>query len=150
MLFSTGLIDAVLDSGWDTVFTNPVLELRDGTPPAHPDDAISGNMFCSVALPVSGYFTAAAGGVKNKAGSWSGTVSFGGTPIWFRIRDGSDTNGASTTAVRIDGTVGVAGSGADLILDALPLVSGDTVDIATFAISQGQNVIDVDGGGTLL
>lgn len=149
LLFSTGLIDSVMDIGWDTVFAAPVMELRDGTPPTSADNPESGNLLTVVTLPATDYFTAAAIGVKSKNGSWSGSVSSGGTPTWFRIKDGADAGGLSGSEVRIQGTVGAVGSDADLTLDSLPLVASDSIDISTFVFTYGQGVIDVNGGGTL-
>ena len=150
MLLSTGIIDDVMDTGWNTVFTNPIMELRDGTPPASADAAETGNLLATVTLPTSGYFGAASNGIKQGAGSWNGTVSAGGTPTWFRIKNTADGGGSSSTLPRIDGTVGASGSDADLIITTLPFVALDTLDITDFTLAQGQGVIGVDGGGTLL
>jgi hypothetical protein len=55
--------------------------------------------------------------------TWSGTAALGGTAGWFRIRGAGDTGaGASTTAIRIDGTIGT--SGADMNLGSLTITGG--------------------------
>ena len=80
----------------------------------------------SINLP-SPPFGAAAVGVITKAGTWSATVGTSGTATNFAIYD------ISPAAV-ITGTVGTAD--ADLILDNNVLVSGGTVTISTFTITQ--------------
>lgn len=154
---STKLINSVLDSGWSTVFTTPVMEIRTGTRPDSADDAVVGDLLCTVDLPDTGYFASASGGVKSKAGTWSGTVSAGGTPTWFRIKNSADTGGASTTLPRIDGDLGAMGSGADLMLSAMPIVALDTINIDAFAINWVEAIMQVtatggvvhEGAGTL-
>ena len=136
-----------MDDGFDGVFANPVLELRTGTQPADADSASVGDLLCVVTMPVTGYFAAAADKQKGLAGSWSGTVSVGGTPTWFRIKNTADIGGASTTLPRIDGSV--SDTLGDLVMD-LPLVSSDDVSISTFYISIEQAFLGLSGTGTLL
>ena len=149
LLFSTGLVDSVMDSGWDTVFTNPKIDFRDGSVPSHPDDARTGNTLATVTLPTSSYFAAASGGIKTMNGSWAGSVFAGGTPTYFTIYDDGDAHGSSSSAIRLQGTCGAVASSSDIELDNLPLVALDTLDIQTFAFTFGQGVIEVVGGGTL-
>lgn len=58
-----------------------------------------------------------------------------GTAAWFRMRESGDGGGASTTAKRIDGTVGTATS--DMIIDSTSIATGDviTIDSGTLTIT---------------
>lgn len=128
--YSTGLRDALATVAWSTVFTSPVIEIRDGVRPSSPDDAVTGSLLCTVTLPTSSYFSAA-NGVLSGAGTWSGTVSASGTPTWFRMKNSADTGGSSTTNRRLDGDVGNNGElrlpPTLTALDVLTL-SGFTID----------------------
>jgi len=146
---STGLIHSAFDDGWDTVFTDPVLELRDGTRPADADTADIGSLLCTVALPATGYFAAAAALVKAKAGTWTGTVAASGTPTWFRIMNGTDDGGASTTLPRIDGDVGMDGGNGDISFAETSLAYDDTVNIDTFTISWAEIPSTMAAAGTV-
>lgn len=145
--FSPTLIDSVMDDGWDTAFTTPVMEIRGGTRPSSPEDAVVGDLHCTVDLPDADYFAASSGGVKLKNGAWSGTISAGGTPTWFRIKDSADSGGASTTVPRLDGDVGLSGGGSDLQLSELPLVATDTLQINAFAINWVEAIMQVVATG---
>ena len=56
-----------------------------------------------------------------------------GTASWFRIYDAGAAN------IVCDGSVGVAGSGADLILDSTTITATQTVSIDTFVITEGND-----------
>ena len=56
-----------------------------------------------------------------------------GTASWFRIYS------AGAAAIVCDGDVGVAGSGADLILDSTSITATQTVSIDTFVITEGND-----------
>lgn len=133
--FSDYLISSVMDAGWDTAFTSPVIEIRAGARPAQPEDASAGDLLCTVTLPVSGYFAGASGGVKDKAGTWTGVVSAGGTPTWFRLCNAADSGGVSAILPRLDGDIGATGSGADLILGDGSIIAGDTINIDSFPLN---------------
>ena len=55
------------------------------------------------------------------------------TASWFRIYS------AGAAAIVCDGSVGVTGSGADLILDSTSITAGQTVSIDTFVITEGND-----------
>lgn len=70
-------------------------------------------------------FDKAVAGVLSKvtADTWSGNGLVAGTAGWFRVREGGDSGGgASTTAMRVDGSV--ATTGADMNLGSLAVTSG--------------------------
>ena len=55
-----------------------------------------------------------------------------GTAAWFRLYDSNVTTGASTTAVRIDGTVG--NGTFDLNISGTSITSGDQISVDSFTI----------------
>lgn len=78
------------------------------------------------------------------AGAASGVLTLGtitddssanatGTASWFRIY------ASDGTTIVCDGDCGVAGSGADLILDSTSITIGQTVSIDTFIITEGND-----------
>lgn len=80
------------------------------------------------------HFDMSVGGIISKLASetWSGTATTTGTAGWFRIRGAGDSGvGASTTAMRIDGTIG--SSGADMNLGNLTVTAG-----APFSVPSGS------------
>jgi hypothetical protein len=118
---------------------NGFLSLYSGTMPAEPGDALSGNTELSK-FTESGdgstglTFAAASGGAMTKtiAEIWKGLVTNSGTATFFRMYDSSDNPAnASSTKVRLQGTVGLPGSGADLILEAVALVDNGTNGVGT-------------------
>jgi len=137
-----------MDDGFSTAFTNPVLEIRTGAQPASADDAITGSLLCEVSLPASNYFAASSGGVKLQAGSWSGTVQSSGTAGWFRIKNGADTDGSSTTLPRIDGTLS-EGADADIVLSSVTLVVSDTLDVTGFYLVAQAGQLAINSTGIL-
>jgi hypothetical protein len=56
-----------------------------------------------------------------------------GTAAWFRMRESGDGGGASSTAKRIDGSVGTAT--ADMIIDSTSISSGDVVTVDSFTLT---------------
>lgn len=69
---------------------SPVLSLRTGPPPANCAAADSGSLLGTATLP-SDHMADASGGVKSKAGTWSGTASAGGTVGHYRIKTAGGT-----------------------------------------------------------
>lgn len=87
--------------------------------------------------PLTLELTAPSGVVTKSVGEvWTGSNLANGTPTFFRYVLDGDVGDASTTAVRFQGSVG--GPGADLIISALPLVSGapQTFDVFQLAIPE--------------
>jgi len=64
--------------------------------------------------------------------NWVGSNAATGTATFFRVCQSADTGAASTSAPRIQGSVGVVG--ADLNLDTVSLVSGLETPIRSFNI----------------
>ena len=77
---------------------------------------------------------AEAGVLYKETGEWKGVVSTAGTAAWFRIyANDPDDGGSSTTAPRIDGTVGTVTG--DLILRTVDLQVNDVIVIGQAAIT---------------
>ena len=105
---------------------NAVIRLYSGTRPANVAGAITGTLIVTLAGNAGGFGTAS-GGVLTAAAIANAIAVAGGTITHFRIfkSDG-------TTAV-IDGDVDVSGS--DLNLDNNVVTLGQTISIASFAIT---------------
>lgn len=86
---------------------------------------------------VNGFdFGVVADGVLQKSGVWSGAASATITAGWFRIEGSiADDDSLSTTLIRLDGTCGTPGSGADLSMATTSLVSGNTYSIDVAGIT---------------
>jgi hypothetical protein len=69
----------------------------------------------------------------------SETADAAGTASWYRFTaPGSDITGASTTAKRFDGTVGLGSGTADMKLSTVSYSVGDPLNISTFKIRVHQ------------
>jgi len=142
---STGLRAAIMAStGFVGGMTGGVLDIFSGAIPADADAAEgAGTKLLRItvdhgAFPANAlHFEATApAGVAEKSTSetWQGLGLADGTAAWFRFYDSNDVQGASTTELRFDGTVGT--SGADLILSSTSIIAGatTTIDTATFTL----------------
>lgn len=139
---STGLRNGMLVTGsFKSLIDGGLIKIYSGTPPATADDAI-GSATLLTTISVGGTGTGitfdSAGTVangtlqKNASETWQGTNAASGTASFFRHVASGDDGTASTTQVRMQGTVDVAG--ADLNLTNPSLVSGavQTVDYYSF------------------
>lgn len=148
MQFSTGLINSILDSGFDNAFSGPVMDIMTGPPPSDADSSSTGAVLCTISLPAP-FLGAASNGAKSLTGAWSGNVGATGEAGWFRIRNNSDAGSGSTTLPRIDGTLGE--SVGDIILSDTSLVAFDTVDINSFSIaSKDLTIMNSSAAGTFI
>ena len=143
---STGMRNHLLSgNSFKNALDSGLLYIYDGTPPAGPDDANSGNTLL-VTISVNGggggisFDTAAANGVLSKAPAetWQGTNAASGTASFFRwTESGGTPASASTTEKRIQGTVGVAG--ADLNLSSVSLTISATQNIDFFNVTMPES-----------
>lgn len=148
---STGLRDALLGASGDSLanlLNTGVLDIYSGTQPTNADTAESGTLLVRITLS-SGAFTPGtatnglnfgtpASGVlpKSTGEIWSGVAVADGTAGWFRFYANTATmftDGASTTAVRMDGAIST--SGAELNMANLSIVTGGTTTIDGFNIT---------------
>jgi hypothetical protein len=103
-------------------------KLYTGSQPASGDDTASGTLLVTVNLPADA-FAAAASGVAAKSGTWSGVAAASGDAGWGRFENSGATR-------NYDISVTATGGGGDLELDDIEIVSGQTVLINTFSITQ--------------
>lgn len=115
-----------LNAGID-VLNGGFLELYTGTQPATPDTALSGNTLLATLALSATAFGAASSATKTANTITSATAAATGTATFFRAYK-SD----ATTAV-IDGSVGT--SGADLNLNTTSIVTGATVSVSSWTVS---------------
>lgn len=133
---STALRTAML-AGTKTALDGGEVRIYGGIRPAASDDSLGAAvLLCTVKKSgtdpivlddsVDGLLTIPSGD------TWTGTNSNSGTATFFRIVQSVDTGAASTSAPRLQGTVGVVD--ADLNLDSVSLVSGQPTPINSFNI----------------
>lgn len=118
-----------------TALDGGFLYIYAGTMPADAGDALSGaTLLCKVTESGDGStgltFEAPSGGTMTKETTedWaSAVITASGTAAFFRFCDSTDTPAnASSTKARLQGRCGVAGSGAELILETVTLVNNGT------------------------
>jgi hypothetical protein len=140
--FSTGFRDALLDTNdLKTLFDGGFIKVYSGTVPANADAATTGATELveytedddgSTGLNLD---SAASGGAiaKDPAQTWSGTAGASGTATFWRYEQSGDTGNASTTELRIQGTIG--GAGADLFVSSTTFSSATLYTIDFFSLS---------------
>lgn len=140
---STGLADAMMNDVGATAALNAAeLELRifSGPEPLTADAELA-NETLLVTIQVNGgggmQFAFANEGtiMKDIDQSWLGNVVATGTPTYYRLCPMSDDNTASTTAVRVQGSVGVTG---DLKLGTATLATGNPQSIDFYQLRLPQ------------
>lgn len=127
------------------LFRNGILDIFSGTQPATADATESGTKLCRITLS-SGAFVegtatnginlgAAESGIIGKDSSevWSGVGLVRGTAGWFRFYDNTGTTRASTTAVRLDGSI--ATTGAQMNMSNTTITESATTTISSVAIT---------------
>ena len=138
---STGLRNYMLASGsFKAALAGTVLRIYGGAAPASADESIgSAVLLCTISVDGDGtgvtLDATASGGVivKNPSEVWAGDVTTSGTATFFRMEFAADTGAFSTSAVRMQGTVGLVG--ADLNFSSINLATGDARRINYFAAS---------------
>lgn len=143
---STGLRNALLGTGnLKTAMANGVIRVFSGVQPSSADNAEAATLLLEITVS-SGAFTAGVAtnglnfdapseGVLPKAAAeaWSGVAVATGTAGWYRFYANDLTTGASTSAVRFDGSVST--SGAQLNMSSTAITSGATTTIDSFVIT---------------
>lgn len=141
--YSTGFRNALLGTGdLKTILTGFVLKVYDGTEPASADDAVAGTLLATYSTGGTGaglaLGTPADGSVSKVSGdAWSATAAASGTPKYFRWEASADTGTSSTTAIRVQGKVGLLSDPtAQLALSSLAIVNGAplTIDAASITV----------------
>ena len=140
---STGLADAMMnDTGATAALNNAELELRifSGPEPLTADAALADETLL-VTIQVNGgggmQFAFANEGtiMKDIDQSWLGNVIATGTPTYYRLCPMNDDNTASTTAARVQGSVGATG---DLKLGTTTLATGNPQSIDFYQLRLPQ------------
>lgn len=139
--FRQQILEAIADLMELSPATTVDLSFHDAAQAANADGAAApGNLLCTISVTASTAFGAATGGGAGgtgsfaKAGTWSGTVVLTGTALMARL----NVNGV--IARRIDLSVGLVASGADIEFDDNAFVLDGTVVIDTFAIQMPHTV----------
>jgi hypothetical protein len=139
--FSTGLRNAVLNgTDWTNIWDGGQLRIFDdsATRPADADatETGGGTVLATIILPTPAFAASATGGSIAKAGTWQDlSADASGTADWFRMYDSAVTLGASTTAIRMDGTVGLNTGTFDLEFDNTIFTAADPITIDTFTVT---------------
>ena len=140
---STGLADAMMGNVGATAALNAAsLELRifSGPEPMTADAALAGETLL-VTIQVNGgggmrfAFTGEGTIMKDIDQSWLGDVVATGTPTYYRLCSKTDDNTASTTKVRVQGSVGATG---DLKLGTTTLATGNPQSIDFYQLRLPQ------------
>lgn len=147
---STGLVQYLLNTGsFTALFSNvsPISELRiyAGTVPATADAAVSPATVAAVVTGPSAislvFGAAVAGVIAKSAAVWADLTgtNAGGNPITFyRLVLHGDADGASTTAQRVQGTIGTGG--ADMNVGSTNLAANANFTVNTFTQTLAPNV----------
>jgi len=127
---STAVRNARLDAIETTIGTGAILKIRTGAQPADVATADSGTVLATLTLPTD-WLAAASSGAKALTGTWEDTsADADGTAAHFRIY------ASDGTTQHLQGSVG-QGSG-DLSLDNTTIVTGQTVTITAFTLTDGN------------
>ena len=138
---STGLRNGTLATGsLRSLLNGGRINIYAGAEPASADADLGGaTLLCAVTVNSTGtginFDTAASGGVLQKAPGevWSGVNAATGVASFYRHVAAGDAGDASTTAARLQGTIGIAG--ADLNLSSTSLTSGATQTIDYYSVA---------------
>ena len=136
MKISTALAKAMLDTGsFKANLSGMKLKIYSGTEPSTADSSLgSAVLLCTISdaggAGALSFETNAVGNVLEKLASqtWSGTNAASGTASFCRLVLASDTGAASSSEVRVQGDVGVAGRFLNLSNVVLTAAAVQTVD----------------------
>jgi hypothetical protein len=130
--YSVDLRNAQLDQVETIVGTEPVLEIRTGSPPVNCAAADTGAVLATLLLP-SDWMADADNGSKVKSGTWEdASADDTGIAGHWRLK----ANGG--TPCHLQGTVTATGGGGDMTVDSVNFVEGQTFTVTTFTISAGN------------
>lgn len=125
-----GAANDALDALYDQ-YNSGKLRILDGSVPAGPGAAQTGTLLAEIDVP-NPAFAAASGGSKAKAGTWADVGLAAGVATYYRLVQAADDGAADENDIREQGTVGEAGSGADLILSNTDIAVDQPVSVTTF------------------
>lgn len=113
----------------------PIIEWRTGAQPANCAAAATGTLLAQASLPADS-MSAGALGVKSKLGAWTFNILAGilhQTVGYFRIYDAG-----SPSKCHMQGSVGMGGSGADMIVDNSDVSAAQVVTVTQFDLTDGN------------
>jgi len=99
------------------------LYVRTGTQPASANTAATGTLLVQMDTL---YFTTPTARSKSLTATVPGTAVAAGTAGWGRYSDGT---------INVDGSVGIAGSGADFIISSTAIAINDVVTVQTMSFT---------------
>jgi hypothetical protein len=149
--FSTGLRNGLLGTNdFKTLMNGGVLGIFSGTKPASADLIEGGTLLMLYTLGAHAFtpgnatygltFDVVANGIVSKTAleTWSGlglaAAGTGTTATWFRFYDVNYTTGASTSAVRFDGSIGTS-STYELRMSNTTIVQDGPATVSTFTVT---------------
>jgi len=144
-LASGGVLVQAHGGSFRDLFMDSIIRIFSGSQPVNADTAESGSLLVEITLDGAAFVAGAeANGLtldepssgtlsKPAAANWQGTGILSGSMGWFRMYSNEVTSGASTTAVRLDGSI--AASGSQFIVASTTVVAGATSTINTFVLT---------------
>lgn len=131
-VFSNGVLNALAAAFAAEFPAGSVLQLRSGSAPG-PTAAGAGTLLAEI---TTGGWSGPTNGVLTRAGTWEDpTANAAGTLAHWRLMKAADGGGANASALRVEGTIGVAGSGADMIVDNTNVALNQPISVTTFQVS---------------
>lgn len=121
--------NALLDAIETTIGTSAIMKLYTGSMPSDCAQARTGTVVATLNLP-SDWWANAASGAKAKSGTWQDTSADANGTIGYFTIFASDG-----TTVHMQGTCGLSGSGADMILDNTNVQAGQAITITSFTLT---------------
>lgn len=117
-----GMLTAIFSTGPNQdldIYTDPV--------PASANNTATGTKLASM---TGLSMAAASGGAMSKTGTWTdASADNTGIATYFRL---------TRTSYVIQGSVGLSGSGADMIVDSVSFTAGQSFNVITFTITTGN------------
>lgn len=130
--FSVAVRNARLEAIETAIGPGAVLKIRSSSVPANVATADAGTVLATLTLP-SNWMADASGGTKALAGTWQDTSADAtGTAAHFRIY------ASDGTTAGWQGTVGVSGSGAEMIVDSTSFTAGQSFTVTSFTLTEGN------------
>lgn len=142
---STGLATALMgNQGIDEALNLGFIKIYSGAVPAGADSALGGaTLLVTISNASSGtgltLGDAANGAIGKTPGEvWSGVVVAAGAPSFYRWEMPGDTGGSSTSEVRIQGTVGLAGADLNMTnAGGFSVGATETIDVYNLTMPHG-------------
>jgi len=141
---STGAFESMLSTAsFADSFANGVLCIYSGTQPSSADGVETGTLLAEVNVDAADFtpgggvginFAEAVGRVIEKSSTevWRGVFVEDGTMGWFRLYDNNKVTGESSSAVRMDGSIGT--SRTDIILKSTQATQNGSITFDEFKL----------------